>query len=99
MKRSSVEPWIENVGETGCLEPAFKQNTNDDDDEKHINFYKKIVFSAYYGKNYNSDEHQTEKFGTSDLKNIDIIIFFIEYKENKNLNKKFRIIRGFWKKL
>ena len=32
MKRSSVEPWIENVGETGCLEPAFKQNTNDDDE-------------------------------------------------------------------
>ena len=31
MKRSSVEPWIENVGETGCLEPAFKQNTNDDE--------------------------------------------------------------------
>ena len=21
----------ENVGETGCLEPAFRQNTNDDD--------------------------------------------------------------------
>ena len=32
MKRSSVEPWIENIEETGCLEPAFKQNTNDDDD-------------------------------------------------------------------
>ena len=32
MKRSSVEPWIENVGETGCLEPAFKQNTNNDED-------------------------------------------------------------------
>ena len=32
MKRSSVEQWIENVEETGCLEPAFKQNTNDDDD-------------------------------------------------------------------
>ena len=32
MKRSSVEPWIENVGETECLEPAFKQNTNDDDE-------------------------------------------------------------------
>ena len=31
MKRSSVEPWIENGGETGCLESAFKQNTNDDD--------------------------------------------------------------------
>ena len=31
MKRSSVEPLIENVGETGCLEPAFKQNINDDD--------------------------------------------------------------------
>ena len=25
-----IKPWIENVGETGCLEPAFKQNTNDD---------------------------------------------------------------------
>ena len=31
MKRSSVEPWIENAGETGYLEPAFRQNTNDDD--------------------------------------------------------------------
>ena len=31
MNRLSVEPWIENVGESGCLEPAFKQNTNDDD--------------------------------------------------------------------
>ena len=31
MKRSSVEPWIENVGEIGCLEPALKQNTNDDE--------------------------------------------------------------------
>ena len=28
IKRSSVEPWIENVEETGCLKPAFKQNTN-----------------------------------------------------------------------
>ena len=25
---------IENVGETGCLEHAYKQKTNDDDDEK-----------------------------------------------------------------
>ena len=32
MKGSSVEQWIENVGETGCLEHAFKQNTNDDND-------------------------------------------------------------------
>ena len=31
MKRSSVKPYIENFGETGCLEPAFNQNTNDDD--------------------------------------------------------------------
>ena len=31
MKRSSVEPWIDNVGETGCLEPAFEKNTNDDE--------------------------------------------------------------------
>ena len=33
MKRSCVEPWIENAGETGCLETAFKQNTNDDESE------------------------------------------------------------------
>ena len=31
MKKSSVKPWIENERETGCLEPAFKQNTNYDD--------------------------------------------------------------------
>ena len=31
MKRSNTEPWIENVGEAECLEPALKQNTNDDD--------------------------------------------------------------------
>ena len=30
MKISSVEPWIENIAETGCIEPAFKQKTNDD---------------------------------------------------------------------
>ena len=40
MKRSSVEPWIENVGETGCLEPAFKQNTNDEG--IILSIYKKI---------------------------------------------------------
>ena len=49
MKRSSaldlsltmarrVEPWLENVGETGCLEPAFKQSTNDDDHNRVINY-------------------------------------------------------------
>ena len=27
----TVEPWIENIGETECLELAFKQNTNDDE--------------------------------------------------------------------
>ena len=46
MKRSSVEPWIENVGETGCLEPAFKQNTNDDDEicmEFHFIYMKNKV--------------------------------------------------------
>ena len=31
MRRSSVEPWIENVVETECLEPTFKQNTNDEE--------------------------------------------------------------------
>ena len=36
MKRSSVWPWIENAGETECLEPAFKQNTNDDDDDEAL---------------------------------------------------------------
>ena len=29
LKRSSVEPRIENVGETRSLEPAFNQNNND----------------------------------------------------------------------
>ena len=29
-KICSVEPWIENVGETGCKEPDFKQNTKYD---------------------------------------------------------------------
>ena len=33
-----IEPWIENVGETGCIEPAFKQNTNHDDDAQNL-FY------------------------------------------------------------
>ena len=28
-EKISVEPWIEIVRETGCLEPAFKQKTND----------------------------------------------------------------------
>ena len=40
MKRSSVKLCIENVGETGCLEPAFKQNNNDDDDIKKDKFKK-----------------------------------------------------------
>ena len=43
MKRSSVESWLENVGETGCQEPSFKQNTNydddDDDDEEEVMSY------------------------------------------------------------
>ena len=33
MKIASDEPWIENDRETGFLEPAFKQNSNDDDDD------------------------------------------------------------------
>ena len=33
MKRSIIEQWRDNVGETGCLVPAFKQNTNDNDDD------------------------------------------------------------------
>ena len=45
MKRSSVETWIENVGETVCLEPAFKQNTNDDDDD----IESKITFKIKEG--------------------------------------------------
>ena len=44
MKRSSVEQWIENVGESGCLEPAFKQNTNDDE----INKNKPLDFQMIY---------------------------------------------------
>ena len=34
MKSSSVVPWIEKVGETECLETAFKQNTDDDVEPK-----------------------------------------------------------------
>ena len=41
MKRSSVEPWRENFGETGCLEPAIKQNTNDDYEK--IKWYSMIM--------------------------------------------------------
>ena len=52
MKRSSIEPLIENVGETGCLEPAFKQKTNDDDDEtiwfKLWHKQDKLVFFHHY---------------------------------------------------
>ena len=29
---SSVEPWVENFGESGCLEPIFKKNNNYDDE-------------------------------------------------------------------
>ena len=28
---SSDEPWIENVGETLCLEPSLKKSSNHDD--------------------------------------------------------------------
>ena len=34
MKLLSVELWIEKVGETECLEPTLKQNTNDDNKRK-----------------------------------------------------------------
>ena len=36
-----------------------------------------------YGKNYKSNEHQTEKFGISDLKNPCITIFSIKCKKKK----------------
>ena len=45
MKRSSSEPWIENDGETGFLEPAFKQNTNDD---VVFNFCKIILSDTFF---------------------------------------------------
>ena len=38
--------------------------------------------SADNGKNYNSDEQKIEKFGTSDLENLEIIIFL---KNMKNI--------------
>ena len=34
-----VEPWIANAGVIGCLEPAFKQNTNHDDNFYYYYFY------------------------------------------------------------
>ena len=46
MKRLNVEPWIDNVGETGCLEPAFKQNTNDDENKvKTLNILIKLFLT------------------------------------------------------
>ena len=51
MKRSSVETQIENVGETGCLESAFKQNANNDDVNKDFSQLepKKIGFLMWVG--------------------------------------------------
>ena len=51
------------------------------DDLKTIEFSGKIGFSADYGKNYNSYEHKTEKFGTSDLENLEIIIVLKNMKK------------------
>ena len=31
INRSSVMPWVGNVGETESLDPAFEQNTYDDE--------------------------------------------------------------------
>ena len=48
IKRSSVEPWIENVGENGCLEPVLKQKTNGDKNEKKtgsFSFLKYYIFN------------------------------------------------------
>ena len=50
-------------------------------DLKTIEFSGKIGFSADYGKNYNSYEHKTEKFGTSDLENLEIIIVLKNMKK------------------
>ena len=49
------------------------QRTRNDsciNDLKTTEFNEKFGFSTDYGKNYNSDEHKTEKFGISDLKNL-----------------------------
>ena len=44
MKRLSVEPWIENDLETGCLQPALKQNTNDHEDPCLKNDMYELVY-------------------------------------------------------
>ena len=49
-------------------------------DLKTTEFSGKFSFPADYGKNYNSDEHKNEKFGTSDLGNLEIIIFLNNMK-------------------
>ena len=33
MKSAGVQPYIGNIEETGCPEPALKKKTNDDDDQ------------------------------------------------------------------
>ena len=67
-------------------------------DLKTTEFSEKFGFSVDYGKNYNSDEHKIEKFGTSDLENLEIIIFLKNMKKSE-FSLKFRFIHGFWKKL
>ena len=48
MKRSSVEPWRENVGETECLEPALEQSTNHDFQRKIILLSTKSKYQQLY---------------------------------------------------
>ena len=47
MKRSIVEQLIDNVGETGCLESAFKQNTSDYKNQRKTSFFSLIIKSDH----------------------------------------------------
>ena len=59
MRRSSVEPWTENVGETGCIEPAFKQSTNDDDRaNENLNLFGHLELFNYLNYNFTLNNFQ-----------------------------------------
>ena len=53
IKGSRVKSWIENDGETGWIEPSFKQNTNNNDADKDYCFddEKKFKERIYFYQN------------------------------------------------
>ena len=53
-ENTSVEQWIDNLGEIRCLKPAFKQNANDDEKITYLHNYE---FVKVTGKSLNHCEY------------------------------------------